>query len=362
MEVRMKSTMAARIRALQEMTVPELRAKYRDVFEEEPRSRHKESLWKQIVRVASSPAGAQTSAIDCWLKERRPIDHSSFCSIRIVPTSRRTGAWFGKMPTTSVRLATSPFRRSIGWGRGKLPPVLLWERHVRDPILGRVLQQQRGSRGLFSQRGEDLRRLLARRARIGLEEDRAHERGYRSLRGFWDDREQVPHEVHAVALPRGADADLANRLLEPAVRVADHELHDRGERLLGPSPRFQEAGHVASASQPRNLEVDRPEACLPRAIARAVALVRALGPPLLALRSGPPLDLEVHDLVREHAQRLAQEVPALLTKHLVNQPLERDTAVVVGHGVTVSSSAFRARDLEHTMVGNSNPACVAAAW
>jgi hypothetical protein len=31
--------------------------------------------------------------------------------------------------------------------------VLLWERHVRDPILGRVLPQQRGSRGLFSQRG-----------------------------------------------------------------------------------------------------------------------------------------------------------------------------------------------------------------
>jgi hypothetical protein len=48
MEVRMKSTMAARIRALQEMTVPELRAKYREVFGEETRSRHKEFLWKQI--------------------------------------------------------------------------------------------------------------------------------------------------------------------------------------------------------------------------------------------------------------------------------------------------------------------------
>lgn len=44
----MKSTMAARIRALQEMTVPELRAKYREVFEEEARSQHKENLWKAI--------------------------------------------------------------------------------------------------------------------------------------------------------------------------------------------------------------------------------------------------------------------------------------------------------------------------
>ncbi len=44
----MKSTMAARIRALQEMTVPELRAKYREVFGEETRSRHKENLWKAI--------------------------------------------------------------------------------------------------------------------------------------------------------------------------------------------------------------------------------------------------------------------------------------------------------------------------
>jgi len=46
----MKSTMAARIRALQEMTVPEMRTKYREVFGGETRSRHKEFLWKQISR------------------------------------------------------------------------------------------------------------------------------------------------------------------------------------------------------------------------------------------------------------------------------------------------------------------------
>jgi hypothetical protein len=37
-------TMAARIRALREMTVPELRGQYREVFGEETRSRHREFL------------------------------------------------------------------------------------------------------------------------------------------------------------------------------------------------------------------------------------------------------------------------------------------------------------------------------
>ncbi|NUN53627.1 MAG: DUF2924 domain-containing protein [Planctomycetaceae bacterium] len=40
--------MAARIRALQDMTVPELREQYREVFGEETRSRHKEFLWRRI--------------------------------------------------------------------------------------------------------------------------------------------------------------------------------------------------------------------------------------------------------------------------------------------------------------------------
>ena len=40
----MKPTMAARIRALQEMTVPELRGQYREVFGEESRQYHLEFL------------------------------------------------------------------------------------------------------------------------------------------------------------------------------------------------------------------------------------------------------------------------------------------------------------------------------
>jgi hypothetical protein len=39
--------------------------------------------------------------------------HSSFCSSRIAPTSRRTAASLGKMPRTSMRRLISPLTRSV---------------------------------------------------------------------------------------------------------------------------------------------------------------------------------------------------------------------------------------------------------
>ena len=50
----MKNTMAARIAALREMTVADLREKYHEVFGEETRSRHKHFLFmlKNTSRVA----------------------------------------------------------------------------------------------------------------------------------------------------------------------------------------------------------------------------------------------------------------------------------------------------------------------
>ena len=44
----MKTTMAAQIAALQDMTLADLREKYHEVFREETRSRHKDFLWKRI--------------------------------------------------------------------------------------------------------------------------------------------------------------------------------------------------------------------------------------------------------------------------------------------------------------------------
>lgn len=54
----MKPTMAARIQGLRDMTVPELREQYREVFGEETRSRHKEFLWKRIAwRIQANEEG-----------------------------------------------------------------------------------------------------------------------------------------------------------------------------------------------------------------------------------------------------------------------------------------------------------------
>jgi hypothetical protein len=43
-----RTPIAARIQALREMTVAELRTEYRRVFGDETRSAHKEQLWRAI--------------------------------------------------------------------------------------------------------------------------------------------------------------------------------------------------------------------------------------------------------------------------------------------------------------------------
>src|SRR5690606_20383869 len=54
-------------------------------------------------------------AIDCMLRYRRCTRHSSSCSCRTAPISRRAAAALGKMPTTSTRRPISRIRRSSGF-------------------------------------------------------------------------------------------------------------------------------------------------------------------------------------------------------------------------------------------------------
>ena len=61
--------------------------------------------------VGSSLKGAIVSTV---MQRARWTAHSSFCSIKMVPTRRTMASSFGKMPTTSVRRLISPLRRSIG--------------------------------------------------------------------------------------------------------------------------------------------------------------------------------------------------------------------------------------------------------
>src|SRR5215204_3314843 len=80
----MAETMAARIRALREMTVDELRAKHLELFGEETRSRHKDFLWKRVAwRMQALEEGdlserakrrAAELARDADVRVRAPVD------------------------------------------------------------------------------------------------------------------------------------------------------------------------------------------------------------------------------------------------------------------------------------------------
>ena len=77
----MKPTMAAHIRALQDMTVPELREQYREVFGEETRSRHKEFLWKQVAwRLQANEVGDLSERA-----LRRAAELANDADVRLLP-------------------------------------------------------------------------------------------------------------------------------------------------------------------------------------------------------------------------------------------------------------------------------------
>ena len=76
----MKTTMAARIRALRDLTVLELREQYREVFGEETRSRHKEFVWKQVAwRLQANEEGGFSERA-----RRRAADLANDADVRLV--------------------------------------------------------------------------------------------------------------------------------------------------------------------------------------------------------------------------------------------------------------------------------------
>lgn len=77
----MMATMAARIRRLREMTVPELRAEYARVFGEETRSHHKDQLWRKIAwRIQALEEGDLSERA-----RRRAEELANDADVRIVP-------------------------------------------------------------------------------------------------------------------------------------------------------------------------------------------------------------------------------------------------------------------------------------
>jgi hypothetical protein len=111
----MKPPMAARIRALQAMSVAELRAKYREVFGEEARSRHKTFLWKRIAwRIQALEEGDLSERA-----RRRAAELANDADVRLLPPR---GA-FGEDPLPSC----DP------------PPALPRQRDARLPAPGTLL-------------------------------------------------------------------------------------------------------------------------------------------------------------------------------------------------------------------------------
>ena len=107
----MKPTMAARIRALQDMTVPELREQYREVFGEETRSRHKEFLWKQVAwRLQANEEGGLSERA-----RRRAAELANEADVRLV--APREG-FRERAPAPRERTRVHAF---AGSGDGRLP-------------------------------------------------------------------------------------------------------------------------------------------------------------------------------------------------------------------------------------------------
>jgi len=77
----MKTTIAARIRRLREMTVRELREEYARVFGEETRSRHKDQLWRKIAwRIQAIEEGDLSERA-----RRRAEELANDADVRIIP-------------------------------------------------------------------------------------------------------------------------------------------------------------------------------------------------------------------------------------------------------------------------------------
>ena len=147
-------------------------------------------------------------------------------------------ASLGKIPTTLVRRLTSAWSRSIGFCGVQLLAVLPGEAHVgEDVVLGFV--HENGQLGhLGPELVGDLAPLGLRAVGVLLGEGGGDEGGDDAPALLAGMGQQVAGEVHAAALPCGAE-DPGHRGLQTLVVVGDHEL-DAAQ--TAPGQRAQELG------------------------------------------------------------------------------------------------------------------------
>src|SRR5262249_40196012 len=110
-------------------------------------------------------------------------------------------------------------------GRVKLSPMGVGEVEMGEYILGGLLKERCSLAKPWPQPVAHLAQLGDRARMVGLSEDRAHDRGDRLARTMRHRRKKIPHEVHAAALPACSREHGRQRLLEPLVRIRDHQTY-----------------------------------------------------------------------------------------------------------------------------------------
>jgi len=256
-----------------------------------------------------------------------------FCSARIIPTRRMTAARLGKarvvvaddQPDTVQTTLDEPADE----GRPGRPLVVAGaELEAQDAALAGVRHAGRdeGRHGHDPAGLADLDvRSVKPQVRIRLCAERAAAKG--GDLGV-EGRADPAH----LALADGRDAQGAHEVVDPAGADALYVglLDDRQEGPLGAPPGLEQGREVRAVANPRDGQIDRPDAGVPAPLAIAVPV----GQPTLRVAlavgyPGQPRHLGLHECLGEDADALAQDVDVTIRGHLAER-LEQGH-IVVGH-------------------------------
>jgi len=114
--------------ALKAMTVPELRARYAEVFGEECRARHKEFLWKRIIwRMQANEEGGLSERA-----RRRAEELANDADLRMLPPKApvvtRVGTTIGRLVAPAGNPALRPGTELTREYKGRLVRVLVLDK------------------------------------------------------------------------------------------------------------------------------------------------------------------------------------------------------------------------------------------
>jgi hypothetical protein len=115
-------------------------------------------------------------------------------------------------------------------------------------------------------------------------------------------------------------------------------LDDGHQRALSTSPWFQQARKEAAIAHPWHLQFDRANARIPRPLAMTVAVAASLWRAFVPLCTDVLGELQLHQLLSQHAHALTQEISLFHTS--LAQHLGKCHSQLVGHRRSVLSSGL----------------------